>query len=344
MSNSVSPRPRRGFTLVELLVVIAIIAILIALLLPAVQQAREAARRSTCLDHLKQIGLALHNYHDAYSTFPPGYISDFSSYEDLSGTAHVSHSGVTSFGAVQWSWLAFIAPMMELGPAYDALAVGDRRAADTACYARHWVPDQAARDAMEAPIATLRCPSDVGPHLNTSRGFWGSPQKHPDNPSWSCGGGQFPTSNYLGVNADRANSSNTQYVEARMRYANGIFVPNGKVKMRDVTDGTSNTFMVGERAWEYYAVNPTTGDLVTVPAGAGLAWVSRAGGTGLINGKHYTDSLSTVGRGINTNNVFSSSGTLQNWVYPSQFSSPHVGGHSLCWRMALRSLFRKTHT
>ena len=96
---------KRGFTLIELLVVIAIIAILIALLLPAVQQAREAARRSQCKNNMKQIGLALHNYHDVYNTFPPGYVGQ----TDVSILA----------GYGLWSWSALILPYIDQAPLYN---------------------------------------------------------------------------------------------------------------------------------------------------------------------------------------------------------------------------------
>lgn len=97
-------RNRRGFTLIELLVVIAIIAVLIALLLPAVQQAREAARRSQCKNNLKQIGLAMHSYHSSHNTFPPGYIA---------GAAYPA----TSNG---WGWCAQLLPYLDQGPLYNS--------------------------------------------------------------------------------------------------------------------------------------------------------------------------------------------------------------------------------
>ncbi len=103
-------RPRhRGFTLIELLVVIAIIAILIALLLPAVQQAREAARRASCKNNMRQLGLALHNYHDTANTFPPGWIS-----VDPATRRPSAHDGLTGVG-----WGTMILPMIEQSNLYN---------------------------------------------------------------------------------------------------------------------------------------------------------------------------------------------------------------------------------
>lgn len=124
-------RPHKGFTLVELLVVIAIIGILIALLLPAVQAAREAARRSQCTNNLKQIGLAMHNYHDTFKKFPYGYI-------ESPTTLHK-----------RTCWMPEIWPYIEQSPLYDMYMV------DT----NLWVMDvdPAVRDAQ---IAAFQCPSD----------------------------------------------------------------------------------------------------------------------------------------------------------------------------------------
>ena len=98
---------QRAFTLIELLVVIAIIAVLVALLLPAVQAAREAARRVQCVNNLKQIGLALHNYEGSHRTFPSGYVSNFNATGDDTGPG--------------WGWAPMLLPQFEQGPIYNAL-------------------------------------------------------------------------------------------------------------------------------------------------------------------------------------------------------------------------------
>lgn len=133
---------RRGFTLIELLVVISIIAILIALLLPAVQQAREAARRTQCKNNLKQIGLALHNYHDVARAFPPGWIA----VDDTgSPSAHEGTSGV--------GWAAMILPYLEQGNIYSqfnaSLPLTDPA---NAAFLRNQIPG-------------YKCPSDPQPEF-----------------------------------------------------------------------------------------------------------------------------------------------------------------------------------
>ena len=210
---------RQGFTLVELLVVIAIIGILIALLLPAVQAAREAAKRSQCSNNLKQIGLALQNYHDTFKSFPSGWVM----------------SKVALSTEPQWSWGAMVLPFMEQQAAYDAMHVGNvplalAIAADPVVFT--------------TPIDGFRCPSDNGPPLNYGRRF----HSHPDLPDGPA------LANYVG-----AHTSFSKMISARENGGwnsnwddeRGIFIEDRATKIRDILDGTSNTIAVGERRWQF---------------------------------------------------------------------------------------------
>lgn len=142
---------RRAFTLIELLVVIAIIAILVALLLPAVQQAREAARRSSCKNNLKQIGLALQNYHDTHSVFPPGYIRN----------ASTTGPRFPNFG-----WAVMILPQMEQSALYDVIGAASSN------FAVDWNTDnQTLFDLSSSIIDANLCPSDPGGAINTDWGI-----------------------------------------------------------------------------------------------------------------------------------------------------------------------------
>tara|TARA_R110002111_G_scaffold247140_4_gene310181 strand:+ start:83326 stop:84168 length:843 start_codon:yes stop_codon:yes gene_type:complete len=145
----VIPKKRTGFTLIELLVVIAIIAILIALLLPAVQQAREAARRSTCKNNLKQIGLALHNYHDTHRSFPPCYV------DQVVG-------GVTSGNNLGWSM--FLLPFQDQTPLYQKIS-------ETGAMNVFWTTVTPMTDSTtgyaKVILPVFNCPSDPAGGINT---------------------------------------------------------------------------------------------------------------------------------------------------------------------------------
>ena len=156
-------RRRSGFTLIELLVVIAIIAILMALLLPAVQKVREAARRTQCRNNLKQIGLALHNYHDTHNVLPPGVI------EVRNPGFPPSTSLETNYG-----WHVFLLPHLEQAPLYNQLAPNGQ-----------W-PSATLLPITRTAPAVFRCPTSTAPQINDQRqSTYGLPAT-------------FGTTNYLG--------------------------------------------------------------------------------------------------------------------------------------------------
>ncbi|MCA8986439.1 MAG: DUF1559 domain-containing protein [Planctomycetaceae bacterium] len=304
---------RSGFTLIELLVVIAIIAILVALLLPAVQQAREAARRSSCKNNLKQIGLAMHNYHDTFKVFPPGYIGDYGNYTNSGSTNIIAHPKGATNGRGQWNWSAMIAPMMEQSAAYDVLGVNDRHAGLALNPgANNWGSTQ---PVFQTPVAAFRCPSDIAPDTDT-----GARRPRSSNNTLRS----IAVMNYIAVNR----GTNNLNVLARKTNSNGLFYVDSKIRMRDITDGTSNTLMVGERAWDLKIVNPTTGALDTINPRAGTLWVTRSSNDAdaACTGCGYSDSLGVTARGVNHNDAYNASNVLTQSRVRASFYSLHKGG------------------
>jgi len=205
------PTRRAAFTLIELLVVIAIIAILIALLLPAVQQAREAARRTQCRNNMKQIGLALHNYHDTHRTFPPGF---------------------TIHGA---GWTYFILPFIDQAPLYNSLDNDFSTYAGSGSVTDSIFRTEPYETACETVIEAYRCPSSNSSQEDNS----GIDSRVPCSYT-ACGSG---TDDNDGFSTSNAGSIGHPTV-AR----NGCFYRNSKTQVRDIVDGTSNTVGVGEVA------------------------------------------------------------------------------------------------
>jgi prepilin-type N-terminal cleavage/methylation domain-containing protein len=266
-SNSPPHRRRRpGFTLIELLVVIAIIAILIALLLPAVQQAREAARRSQCKGSLKQVGIALANFHELHGHFPPGIAHPTSNLADP--TIVLNGSGAA--GTPEWdnyrrgyTWAAYLLPQLEQSGLWQQLAptaaVGkyslpQRSRGDgqivrrqlcqlvvtTGATGASAINDPIVKAALATPIAVLRCPSGLGVEFTDETDA---------------------IIHYNGVMTIAAWQTNTMFpLEGITR------------KDADVTDGLSNTLAVGEASCR---ASGTAGSFVSAPYAATHADVPR---------------------------------------------------------------------
>ncbi len=201
------PRSRRGFTLIELLVVIAIIAVLIGLLLPAVQAAREAARRSQCVNNLKQIALALHNYESTNSSFPLGG----NPARNIQNLAEIR-----SWGA--WSAQSMLLPYVEQGPVYNSM--------NFMIVARgSGLGEQMNNTGITTRIASFLCPSSP---LPSSGAFLGKPW--PGNNYFASAGASLQ---WLGTAGNRPNGP--------------FAVGGQPTGLRDMTDGTSNTIAFGER-------------------------------------------------------------------------------------------------
>lgn len=223
---------RRAFTLIELLVVIAIIAVLIALLLPAVQQAREAARRTQCKNNLKQLGLSVHSYHDTANTMPPGWIG-------------ISTGPYSGFG-----WNAMLLPYIDQGPLYNILASGGVPNMITGLAAN----TVATNKTTDATLTALRCPSDSGPATAVTSATGTTVQFgrsnypavagfNPDIQGLSTTWAAAPTTG----TAVAGQMMGTRWVNQTTIQWGGAFGENTRKGIRDMSDGTSNTLIVGER-------------------------------------------------------------------------------------------------
>jgi len=225
---------RRGFTLIELLVVIAIIAILIALLLPAVQQAREAARRSTCKNNLKQVGLALHNYHDTHRVFPPGTIH--------AGIENCNRQIPTGGQVLNHTCYQMLLPFLDQAPLYQqfnfSLPSGQGKHA-TGCTPT--APTTNQYGLVTSPVPVFLCPSDPGvPFVSTADATY-----HAQS-GWKT--------SYGVASAFRGGTWTSSWAGTTST-SKGTLGPNGAARFASIQDGTSNTMVLIETPLAKTSVN-----------------------------------------------------------------------------------------
>jgi len=283
---------RRAFTLIELLVVIAIIAILIGLLLPAVQKVREAANRAQCQNNLKQLGLALHSYHDSFKKFPPGGEEDVLPKPNAAGnTAFIRGT----------SWIVYILSHIEQSALYKQYNF-------TLAY------NAAANGVVGGNVVpTLYCPSGPDPkqYLDPNTNLTTNPGSHyhgvsgpgyPANPTVNAYNGL--TYNYTVGNANGNGAWSAHGILSQYRDSTGSVSTGRLVKLGAIRDGTSNTLMVGEVSW-------------VIPSGSPnhyRSWIrGNNGGFGVCKVVYYPINSLTVYNGSSNFNAVN-------------FGSEHSGG------------------
>ena len=274
-------RSPRGFTLVELLVVIAIIGVLIALLLPAVQQAREAARRLQCRNNIKQLGLALHNYHDTFLVFPSGNLTTDTQYPPRSAN---DPEGTMA------PWTVLVLPYLEQDNLHNQFD-------------------------FESPFTSHI--SQTTPNATIQR----TPNKAFQCPSFPRNGNEELKNNYFGVmgGVDVNNTPPRWELSGSVNYRvfdNGVLFQNSKISFRDITDGTTNTFMIGE------SVDQKTAYGSGSPTHHGWAQGARTH-----NGSNgYLNNVAATENPINRAADLLAAGWHDHAVWQSTFGSQHPGG------------------
>ena len=284
---------RKAFTLIELLVVIAIIAVLISLLLPAVQQAREAARRTQCKNNLKQIGLSLHNYESNYNTFPIGARSD----------------GAGGFGP---SWWAGVLPFVDQAPLYNKLTFSGSHCGWVGSGSGSGDANGQASNGVNIPA--MSCPSSPLPTMITV-GKYTVNGPHYLGISGAMTGNGFTETRV----ANCCNCCSTTAGNGQIAFG-GTMIANNVVRIKDITDGTTNVMVIGECS-NWFGPgqnNPTPTD----------GWLMGSSGTGSGTGYNSgrADQLTTINYPPNGTIYGTSAGVANNAGPNNGLASAHVGG------------------